>query len=188
MSVQTEIQFHRDWPKELIPRVREAVQGKGDDWEFVTDFYENERYFIARRKDWPCETDIYVRDGFERFLKVLKEDERDENGQKKVAIEKGSREGKYYNEWAFGMMEEVALSIGTCIHGVENLKVWYDQIHDYTCLEFDVDGSHYLVRHYKIFSCEKNGVQRYENVRHFGSSKYALIQFFRFGKHRRWEV
>lgn len=40
---------------------------------------------------------------------------------------------------------------------IQNVKIWYDRPVDYHALEFDLEGDHYRVEYYKIFTATRNG-------------------------------
>ncbi len=74
------------------------------------------------------------------------------------------------------------------IPGSANFYVWYDPKHDFHHLEFDLDGGHYDVQYYKIFTVSKNGITRFQYTRGFHYYDTDVIDFFRMGKHKTWEV
>jgi hypothetical protein len=178
--------YWKEFPAELIPQVEEAV--KGDDWTFGGGVFEGEQYLHGRRQQWLPGSEIYVRGDTALFLKFLRECDRNEDGTKDVPIELGSQTGPHYRQWAFDKVVGIAKMIGTVVPGVTDLKVWYDDRHDFTCCSFRVDGSSYSVRHYKVLVATKDGQDDFLKDRRFHTYEHKLIDFFRTGKHRQWIV
>ena len=70
-----------------------------------------------------------------------------------------------------------------------NFKLWYDRDHDFHHLAFDLDGSHYDIRYYKIFGVTKDRCTGFMSEKHFGRyDDHEIVWFFARGAHREWKV
>lgn len=166
-------------------KILAALSGKGDDWTIGTGIYKGEPYYSAIRRRWCHSHRIYVRgEGFDRFLSILQNETRDCNGKKPFIIEEGNKEGPYFTQWRFDKLKDLAEGICLAVPSAANAKVWYDNVHDFHCLDFDVDDKHYHVEYYKIFTVTKEGIKE---KMYFYTYDFRILDFFVHGWHRRWE-
>lgn len=83
-----------------------------------------------------------------------------------ITIKEGNKEGEYFSPPRWKKLHEMAENLGS-IQGSANFYVWYDPKHDFHHLEFDLDGGHYDIEYYKIFTCTKNGINRFSHTKSF---------------------
>lgn len=187
---QDGLTFFGQWTPGKRAALEAVTKARGEnDWIFTTGLYRGERFYSARRAGWePYECQLYVRDGFDRFLLNVANEQRDANGQKPVVIEEGNQEGRYFSPPRFATLKEMGQRLGLNVPGIANIKVWYDATQDFHILAFDVDGSHYEIRYYKVFCATKDNQRKWGQEKHFGFERHVLEQFFIHGNHRRWVV
>ena len=74
-----------------------------------------------------------------------------------LEIKYGSREGKNFTEWRFGVLKELLHEIVLLKRNPQNIIMWYDKGDDYHRVSFDLNGEKIEVRFYKVFGCSLNG-------------------------------
>lgn len=105
-------------------------------------------------------------------------------------IEYGSTEGPYFTEWRFTELSRLAEELLEVIPAATGWKIWYDWYHDYHHLEFDLEGRHYVVQYYKIFTIHFDNNTDYGSEfprKNYGRYSYNIVKLFRSGRYRTWE-
>jgi hypothetical protein len=91
-------------------------------------------------------------------------------------------------EWRWCSAERLDRAVGRAEFfeslGASEIIVWYDDREDFVRVEFNLEGSHYVVRTYKIHSVEKDGSDWVYS--HGFPQEHNLFEFFGRGKHREW--
>lgn len=104
-------------------------------------------------------------------------------------IEYGNREGQYFLLGLFDELTTLATELAEYIPHATGWKIWYDAYHDFHRLEFDVDGHHFAVKRYKVFTLSRDGNESYSGefpTVNFGRSSWFLLMMFKSGRHKTW--
>jgi hypothetical protein len=106
------------------------------------------------------------------------------------AITYGNNQGPYFTQWRFDELTSLAREIDEAAPGGTGWRIWYDAREDFHRLEFDLDGHHYNIQLYKIFTIDRDGQGGYDGEfprKNYGRRSWDLVQLFRSGRHRTWE-
>lgn len=103
-------------------------------------------------------------------------------------IKVGNTEGKHFSQEKWDhVMVPLAESLVVAFP-LTNPVLFYDATADYIHFQFDLDGDHYDIQHYKVFSVAKNKQSKIEERKYFGRDPDRVVVFFDGGLHKGWKV